>query len=134
MVVLKVKKEKILEALIESRKRIDTPDKWVQDRFGAVDKNNPRETRFTVEFKDCVSFCMYGALYSYLGVDPQSIRDDYDDLVVKSYGNVFREVIGIDGECDPISLPHWQDNPERTHAEIMDAFDKAITFVEGIAE
>lgn len=28
------------------------------------------------------------------------------------------------------TLPYWNDAPERTHAEVMDAFDRAITLAE----
>ena len=36
-------------------------------------------------------------------------------------GNLFRDANSIDGET-----PDWNDAPERTHADVMQAFDRAI--------
>ncbi len=35
------------------------------------------------------------------------------------------------GLCNSCLIPGWNDNPERTHAEVMEAFDKAISLALG---
>ena len=103
-----MKPSKQLRAL---RAKIDAPEKWCK---GALARNLAGEIIFYAN-KDACKFCIYGAA----GVIGLSDRDG--ELAL----NFVRRVIDIEG------VSFWQDAPKRTHAEVMEALDKAIALAEG---
>lgn len=98
------------EILRKAKALIDTPEKWTifaeaRDKYG--------ERVYARESFAC-KFCAEGAIYAaggYLG-------DDRDEAIL------FRKVIG------QTSIFGWNDEDGRTHAEVMEAFDKAIALAE----
>ena len=97
-----------LEILTGARNLIDKPSHWTKGRAARDIHGNE------INFNDpsAFSFCPIGAIhlmgFIYSFTSAQSAR-----LVLKS-------VI-----CEK-SIPSWSDAPERTHAEVISAFDKAI--------
>ena len=100
--------EQLVADLKAAKALIDTPEKWTKGRLRLRDKYG----------KVC-AMCSIGAIYTaaeeLLGPRHDAARD------------AFRAATG----CLPFdSVPEWNDAPERTHAEVMAAFDKAIASAE----
>ena len=101
----------IKQRLSAARALIDTPKKWIKgsngrDAFGRPTAPNGRFV---------VSRCAFGAL---MGVC----------IIGKEYEVVQHLMASLDrhGERLRYGLSGWNDEPERTHAEVMQAFDRAI--------
>lgn len=90
----------IKEQLIKAKELINTPEKWCQYSYS----NNGQ----------C---CMSGALLKV------GCRNTYHD----STYHLLQQVIGIDGK---MSLAEWNDQSDREHSQVMEAFDKAIALAE----
>jgi hypothetical protein len=60
---------------------------------------------------------MYGAINKVLSGTPQWTMDTL------GLSNKWPEVLGF---THPDNLVHWNNNPERTKAEVLDRFDAAI--------
>jgi hypothetical protein len=89
------------DVLIRGRALIADPDRWIKGRDHAI-----------VAGRDC--YCAAGALRS-ARVDqglPEALR-------------TLRHAAGPDAG----TIPAWNDAPERTHAEVLAAFDAAIADV-----
>lgn len=91
------------EILRAARALIDTPDKWLHEG-GASGRDGDRR---------CVGAAIYDA------GDGQVPFSCYEDHPV---WGTFKRANGLLGR----PLPAWNDEPERTHAEVLDAFDRAI--------
>lgn len=95
------------KTLIKARKLIDTPEKWTQ---GALARKKAGHVS-DIDGKGAVCFCALGAIIKASGA-----------LDTDAY-NIFRRV--IDG-----SISTFNDDPPRTHAEVLAAFDAAISKAE----
>jgi hypothetical protein len=83
---------------------------WTQGTFRA---SRPSES---------VCYCLYGAInkavLGYADADC-SATFEYEEFLGKAIGR------------EPLDLANWNDDPERTQAEVLAAFDKAIELAEG---
>lgn len=96
------------EILRRARDRIATPERWTQGAYrrdANGKKCNPDEA---------VCWCSVGAITSIC-----NIRKREDWAPVDFLGEVVGDRIGV-----------WNDAPNRTHAEVLDAFDRAIALAE----
>ena len=102
-----------LEALRGARHVIRTPDRWAQ---GVIARDEDGKTLKTSMDMDAQSFCIIGAFSRSSGLDSSAYYDAADRL---------REALGVE------SLVWYNDSsPAATHADVMDAFDKAIRLEE----
>jgi len=90
----------LIADLEAARALIDTPDRWYQ---GQLRKSG-------ADGKPC-KWCALGACYQIA---------ERDELT--RYRDMAKALNGVIGE----PVPNWNDAPERTHAEVMVLFDKAI--------
>ena len=92
----------VVEVLREARSLVDTPEKWCQ---GAERVGN--------------ALCSVGAISVASGMG--EVRLDFFPRALET----FRAVVGWNQ-----SASWWNDAPERTHADVLAAFDKAIALAE----
>lgn len=100
----------VADMLRRAKARIDTPEKWLQG--SAFDGSH---------LVGSTRFCMVGALCAAEQLDTEQLatfRIDEEALMC-----LRRATRGV-------SLGVWNDAPERSHAEVMEAFDKAIALAE----
>lgn len=93
------------EVLIAAKALIDTPEKWTQGWY-AKDANGKH---ISDQSPDATCFCSIGAMWA-VAHEIQFV----DDALV------------FLGRATRPAIPTWNDAPERTHAEVMDAFARAI--------
>ena len=103
----------IQDRLRAARALIDQPEKWTQgalrrDVNGCPLGNNPE--------REIQARCAGGAI----GDACQSVWPDLDEV-----SDHLRRSINCHGG-DVHGITYWNDRPERTHAEVMLAFDRAI--------
>lgn len=96
-----------LELLKAARETISTPDKWTQY---AIAKNTSGEIRSADE-SDAVCFCMLGAIWK------NSRQSGSAEGELKNT---------INGR----SIAGFNDDPSRTHDEVLNVFDKTIARLE----
>ena len=102
-----------LEALRGARHVIRTPDRWAQ---GVIARDQDGKALKMASDPDAHSFCVIGAFSRTSGVDSSAYYDAAGRL---------REALGVE------SLAWYNDSsPAATHADLMDAFDKAIRLEE----
>ena len=105
----------IKQRLRAARELIDTPGKWTKGAFQRDAAGNDVSYYATALVPQ--SHCVTGAILSVCD-------DPFEDRQVKFYLNRFthdpRKGLGH------LALVSWNDAPERTHAEVMLAFDQAI--------
>ena len=94
----------IKQRLTEARALIDQPEKWTQ---GVSSLNT----------EGGVAYCAREALVQVCGDD----EDWADELSVHLIRSINRPA-----EYEDSALTDWNDAPTRTHAEVMQAFDRAI--------
>lgn len=68
--------------------------------------------------EEAVCFCLAGALYRVMGVRPPENGRAIEDAV-RAMGFVYRQ-----------RLIWWNDDPERTHADVLERLDNAIAKLE----
>ena len=90
----------LIADLERARALIDTPDKWLQGKLRKSGSDG----------KPC-RWCVLGACYQIAERDEPA-----------RYHNMTKALNGVLGE--PVT--DWNDAPERTHAEVLAAFDRAI--------
>lgn len=97
------------EVLRRARARIEKPENWTK---GALARYATGERTVESAAPGVTCWCALGAL-------------DWAEPVgwFRVYGRVCEAIGGPD-------LPRWNDAPERTHAEVLDAFDRAIALAE----
>ena len=106
----------IKQILSEARALIDQPEKWTQNTLGRDATGKPVDLCSNVE---AAALCASGAILAacmYDGVfcaEETAVRDQ-----------LMRAINGPDARG--YGLAFWNDEPERTHAEVMQAFDRAI--------
>lgn len=96
------------DVLRRARALIDTPEKWCK---GALVRDG--------------AFCVRGALKTAIS---GSIWAAFDPLLTRAEQAL--GFPGFDGVHSEPRLPSWNNAPERTHADVMAAFDKAIALAE----
>lgn len=92
------------------RDRLTPTDSWVQNII--YGKRHP-ETGFVDQFvypKEANCWCLVGAIEASV---PLPNRPKVREAI--------REIIG------PVSIPYWNDQPGRTHAEVLELLDKVIS-------
>ena len=97
----------VQQILIAARALIATPEKWTQGESARTSYGLPCGF-----YADCADqFCMSGALERVCSGDRHR---------ASVAGNYLRDAISAS------SFVNWNDAPERTHADVMAAFDRAI--------
>lgn len=104
------------EVLIAAKALIDTPEKWGKDGF--------------VQLRNGTTcYCVEGAVMAAMGC-PAVLSDERPATVLSRANMEFeREVLRFIANSVGTQIrliPDWNDAPERTHAEVMDAFTRAI--------
>ena len=100
----------VAEVLREARSLVDTPEKWWQ-RNGHNDSG---------ELPDCDFTCVGLA-----------VLDAGSHASHATLASALCRAIGITpGSYPPRDIYDWNDAPERTHADVLAAFDKAIALAE----
>lgn len=96
------------EILIAARAKIDAPERWTQ---GVVARNADGHPTY-ISAENAVCWCIAGAITSVGG----------DDVAC----GVFLRATGTK------HIGKWNDDPTRTHAEVLAAFDRAIAAAESV--
>jgi hypothetical protein len=97
------------EILRAARKKIEKPECWTKDRAARrIDGKGTYE-----QDPRAVCWCMTGATAA---VDLDDAGCSADTYLVMAVGEQF--------------VPDWNDDPSRTHAEVLAAFDRAIELAE----
>lgn len=99
----------VADILRAARAKIDTPEKWthtVLARRADGKKTGARDP-------SAVYFCMSGAV----------ISGGNEAIDWRAFDFLTRAIDGA-------TIPAWNDHPDRTHAEVLAAFDRAITLAE----
>ncbi len=97
------------DILIAARKLIERPTAWVQGT-DALDKVGNEVSPYS---RAAVRLCPQAALLR--------AADTTDIQVGVRARDRFRSVISC------LSIPRWNDAPERTHADVLAAFDRAVS-------
>ena len=109
-----------LEELKAVRELLSAPARWTRGVYArneqglAVDPHDP----------EAVCWCLYGAMIYIVGDSNKRFAvhlDAAEDAI-----NV------LSGFISAISVADWQDAPDRTHAEVLDALDRAIAVEEDV--
>lgn len=107
------------EILVRMREILAQPENWIQGRF------------FSGDGKAC---CMVGAL---MRAEDQMHADSSETSHLAAYMHAARlltrlaRIHGIPGyRSENVSIECWQDQPERTHAEVLSLLDEAIAVAE----
>lgn len=103
---------KTLELLTKARELISTPERWYQGGFGCDAEGRTVSAGAVAEGAAC-KWCSYGAIIT-AGQNTGSLE------ALSALEAVIR-----DGNND-VAVGPWNDAPERTHAEVLAAFDRAI--------
>jgi hypothetical protein len=98
----------VREVLVAARKLIEKPENWCQHGYALADDDDGTSPLN----KRAVKWCMAGACYRAAGrpvhfSDPDAIK-------------LLERITSANW------IPDWNDAPDRTHAEVLAAFDKAI--------
>lgn len=104
-----------VEVLKAARDRISDPERWCQETEAqdAIGRNvEPTNAA-------AVRWCFAGAVYAE-GVDATTAPH----IGVSQIGRILNEAIGVEG-AGP-----WNDAPDRSHADVLEAFDRAIQLAE----
>ena len=103
-----------LDVLRRARELLSEPQGWTQGTFARDIRG-----RRAASARDAVCWCAIGAL---LRATDVSIRAD----AVAAVAALVHHGIGITAPDSSRALVAWNDCPERTHAEVLEAFDRAI--------
>lgn len=104
------------EILIEARKLIDTPDKWTTGCLART--KGGQSIRYSSEHAAC--FCALGAIYRANRGTYEQHRQPSDNREME------REAERAIQLATKGNVPEWNDAPERTHDEVLEAYDIAI--------
>jgi hypothetical protein len=85
--------------------------KWIKFTYGDGDRG----------------YCAVGAVYASEQTLFWRARNHEEDPLLDCPAEYFLcRVIDPDSHPDDVSITRWNDAPERTHEEVLEAFDKAI--------
>lgn len=99
--------------LIAARALIDTPEKWCKDAQSYTTSGEVT----TFDDVGACSWCAAAAI---------AVHASDFDARVEAYG-LLAEAVGIPAD-ESWRLVDWNNAPERTHADVLDAFDTAIAW------
>lgn len=102
----------VKEILIAAKAKIDTPEKWAKNA-AAYDEHGYPCDRYEGR---AVSWCSLGAI--------DAVIDPCERHGTWWVREALRDIVGL-------SIAEWNDHPDRTHAEVMAAFDRAIEACNG---
>jgi hypothetical protein len=104
------------EILIAARALIDTPDKWTTGRLSRT--KDGKATDYWSE--DATCFCVLGAIFRANRRTYEGFRMPEDRCAAEMEAEraIQRATQG--------DVPLWNDDPGRTHAEVLEAYDRAI--------
>ena len=103
----------LIADLERARALIDTPEKWNKTGSSATDASGNAVPACS---DDARCFCVFGAIRR--AVSEHTHRED---------ACLSRLYLSLGFTNGPERLFRWNDAPERTHAEVLAAFDRAIT-------
>lgn len=101
----------VADKLREARALIEPEGAWVQ---GSYAYTASKRALITGSQEGAVCWCAVGAIDKSCQGEPRLWRKAADFL----------------GDAVGCAIPKWNDAPERTHAEVLAAFDKAIELAE----
>jgi hypothetical protein len=99
----------VIATLRRARKLISQPERWTRAHFA----RDARGRGLTPNNADAVCFCAVGAIQRASG----SLA--YDTPEIRALGYRLGSAI-----------PHWNDHPRRTHAQVLARFDRTIARLE----
>ena len=116
-------KNKIKNRLRAARKLIEKPEHWTKGAFQRDISGYP----VTTERAEVVSRCAYGAIIDACLAANSAYSDD-ERIIRSLLMDSVKRHLPID---DPsyLGIARWNDEPSRTHAEVVLAFDRAIADV-----
>lgn len=103
-----------LRVLTAARQRIAQPNGWTQDSFA----RNAEGDKVSDHHPSATCFCAWGA-----------VRRARTDVYLEEHFGTTDTLFSVLGLQPGDSVASWNDNPKRTQAEVIAAFDKAITHV-----
>lgn len=100
-----------VEILTEAKALINTPERWTKGKFAALADGSSAHW----DNPNATCYCIVGAIFlaeehMNVAASPTTTR-----AIMKAVGAKISRDVSV-----------WNDAPERTHAEVMDAFDRAI--------
>lgn len=98
------------EFLIEVKKLIDTPDKWLKGRYSSQDELDIKPIKFCMEGA-CLHLSAAGMTFGYIR-----------SVICFNYGD------GVNSEN--ASITNFNDLPDTTHEKVMAVMDKAISLAQ----
>lgn len=112
----------VAEVLSRAADLIEPEGKWTQGAFirDALGADIYEEQE--ADAQDAACFCLYGAIGSVVGRDPESYRDA---------DPVLQRAIGV---ISPSEVAKWNDTPSRTQAEVVAALRSAAVIAAGGGE
>jgi hypothetical protein len=114
-----ITKADVADKLREARALIEKG--WTQDYFAKDAKGRPD---YYDPSSPLVCYCSLGAISTAVRGYPDA---DANVCEVREYENFLAKAIGKSG---PVGIAEWNDDPDRTQAEVLAAFDKAIELAE----
>ena len=93
----------------EARKLLEKPEAWTQRAFARDKLNEPVIT--SSSFRTAVKWCFAGAI-------SQAAMDS--DLAIPCISSLLHDYVG------DINIGEWNDDPARTHGEVINLFDSII--------
>lgn len=100
------------EVLIKARALIERPEAWTKGAAARDDGGVP----VSFDSERAVCFCGIGATWKVQERKSMAIDESGENLLHRVAGGRFGS---------------WNDAPERTHAEVLEAFDRAIALADG---
>ena len=99
-----------LEILRAARAKIERPECWWKGGFGTIDRRASVVAGTVADGLGC-AWCAYGAVIAAAG-----------NLNVLAAVGLLEKHAG----CHRTGIGPWNDDPERTHAQVLAVFDSAI--------
>ena len=99
------------EILLAAKEKINTPEKWTQGELA----KNARGEKVPRYSETAVCWCSLGAICAVAESETAKVESRAESSL--------RQVV-----IQRIDI--WNDDPERTHEEVMNAFDKAIALAQ----
>jgi hypothetical protein len=116
----------VLKTLIKAKAVISDPAHWTKDRLAKTSTG----VYTTINSPDATCFCAVGALAKGCNLKPvRPTEEEYTAPCVVNAASVLVTALGMDQMrvgTPSMLIYTWNDHHLRTHAEVMEAFDKAI--------
>jgi len=110
------------EILIEARKLIDTPDKWTKGSY-ATDGQGKQVPSYSGQAQ---CFCTLGAFFhaSASFSEKPFVQTSEHEMMERQARRALGNAINPNEQT--VLFADWNDAPERTHVEVLAAYDGAI--------